>query len=176
MTEKKDHTKCQDALRIGSAHISLVSITQDCCRSLSLEKENGNSLWYDTIQKVLKNVQVAFNILSEDKATPIGCKQIPCYLIFDIKMDVSHKAHFVAGGHKTDPPSSLTYSSIVSRDSVHIAFMIAASNDLDIQSAVVGNAYINAVVREKEYFIAGDEFGEEKKGERGYNCQGFVWT
>ncbi len=61
-------------------------------------------------------------------------------------MDFTRKAHFVAGGHKTDPPSSLTYSSVVSRDSVRIAFLIAALNKLDIISADIGNAYINADV------------------------------
>ena len=79
-------------------------------------------------------------------------------------MDFTRKARFVAGGHKTDPPSSLTYSSVVSRDSVRIAFLIAALNNLDILSADIGNAYINADVREKVYFIAGDEFGAARKG------------
>jgi hypothetical protein len=81
-------------------------------------------------------------------------------------MDFTRKARFVAGGHKTDPPATLTYSSVVSRDSVRIAFLIAALNDLDILAADIGNAYINADVREKVYFIAGDEFGINKKGKR----------
>jgi hypothetical protein len=77
-----------------------IHLPKTVAEALSLDKKNGNSLWYDTIQKVLKNVQVAFNFLSEDKATPIGCKQIPCHLIFDIKMDVSHKAHLLLGDTK----------------------------------------------------------------------------
>jgi hypothetical protein len=74
-------------------------------------------------------------------------------------MDFTRKARFVAGGHKTDPPTSTTYSSVVSRDSVRIAFLLAALNGLDILSADIGNAYINADAREKVCFIAGDEFG-----------------
>ncbi len=54
----------------------------------------------------------------------------------------------------------------MSRDSVRIAFLLAALNDLDILAADIGNAYINADVREKVYFIAGDEFGANKKGQR----------
>jgi hypothetical protein len=39
----------------------------------------------------------------------------------------------VADGHKTDAPAStITYSSVVSRDSVRIALTIAALNDLDV--------------------------------------------
>ena len=50
----------------------------------------------------------------------------------------------VAGGHTMDTPSSITYSSVVSRDSVCIAFLVAALNDLDVMSADIGNAYLNA--------------------------------
>ena len=35
---------------------------------------------------------------------------------------------------KTDAPSSITYSSVVSRDSVRIAFTLAALNDLEIMA------------------------------------------
>eukprot|EP00978_Attheya_sp_CCMP212_P018938 scaffold52381_cov39-Attheya_sp.AAC.1 len=63
------------------------------------------------------------------------------------------------GGHLTDPPASITYSSVVACDSVRIAFMIAALNDLSILVADVGNAYLNAPCREKIWFTAGKEFG-----------------
>lgn len=62
-------------------------------------------------------------------------------MIFYIKMDFTRKARFVAGGHVTDPPTSITYSRIVACDSVPLAFFIAALNDLDILSADIGNAY-----------------------------------
>jgi hypothetical protein len=49
----------------------------------------------------------------------IGFQQeIGCHIIFDVKMDFSRKARFVAGGHTTMAPSSMTYSSVVSRDSI----------------------------------------------------------
>eukprot|EP00978_Attheya_sp_CCMP212_P004652 scaffold10138_cov34-Attheya_sp.AAC.1 len=74
-------------------------------------------------------------------------------------MDFTRKARFVAGGHLTDPPASITYSSVVARDSVRIMFMIAALNDLSVLVADVGNAYLNAPCREKIWFTAGKEFG-----------------
>jgi hypothetical protein len=107
---------------------------------------------------------VAFKFLDEGDRAPIGYKEIPCHIIFDVKLDFTRKARFVAGGHKTDPPASLTYSSVVSRESVRIAFLLAALNNLYILSADIGNAYINADVREKLYFIARDEFGGRDKG------------
>jgi hypothetical protein len=47
----------------------------------------------------------------------------------------------------------------VSRESVRIMFLIAALNDLQVLSADIGNAYLNAPNREKVYAIAGKEFG-----------------
>ena len=60
----------------------------------------------------------------------------------------------------TDALALITYSSMVSRDSVRIAFLIAALNDLEILGANVGNAYLNAETREKVYTTAGKEFGK----------------
>jgi Reverse transcriptase (RNA-dependent DNA polymerase) len=59
------------------------------------------------------------------------------------------------------PPTSITYSSVVSRESVRIAFVVAALNGLDIMAADIGNAYLNAFTSEKVYTITGAEFGEE---------------
>jgi hypothetical protein len=80
-------------------------------------------------------------------------------MIFDVKMDLTRKARFVAGGHTTETPTSITYSSFVSRDSVRIAFLSAALNNLDIIACDVSNAYLNAPCREKIWFVAGPEFG-----------------
>ena len=79
-------------------------------------------------------------------------------------MDFTRKARLVAGGHKTDPPAQLTYSSVVSRESVRIGFLIAAMYDLDPQAADIGNAYLNATTKEKYYIITGPEFGELERG------------
>jgi hypothetical protein len=53
----------------------------------------------------MKNVRVAYKFLDTNQRVPIGYKWIKCHLIFDVKMDFTRKARFVAGGHMTDPPS-----------------------------------------------------------------------
>ena len=85
-------------------------------------------------------------------------------MIFDIKMDglFTRKARLVADGHKTKPPTSMTYSSVVARDSVRIALTIASLNSLDVSACDIGNAYLNAPCREKLWTIAESEFGSEK--------------
>ena len=64
------------------------------------------------------------------------------------------KARFVADGSRTEAPASMTYSSVVWRESVRIAFLIAALNKLEICAADVGNAYLNAPTREKLWIVA----------------------
>ena len=72
------------------------------------------------------------------------------------------KARMVAGGYMTDTPPSITYSSVVSRDSVRIAFTIAALNNLKVLGCDIQNAYLTAPVREKIWTKAGAEFGDDQ--------------
>jgi hypothetical protein len=44
-------------------------------------------------------------------------------MVFDIKIDFTRKARLVAGGHLTEVPSILTYSSVVSRESVRAHYV-----------------------------------------------------
>jgi hypothetical protein len=55
----------------------------------------------------------------------------------------------VAGGHTTKPPKTLTNASVVSRDSVRLAFLIAKVNDLEMVMTYIGNAYLYAERSEK---------------------------
>eukprot|EP00978_Attheya_sp_CCMP212_P020814 scaffold60119_cov30-Attheya_sp.AAC.2 len=65
------------------------------------------------------------------------------------------KSRFCADGHKTGAPSSVTYSTVVSRDSVRILLTIAALNDLKILGADVQNAFLTAPNKEKLWIRAG---------------------
>ena len=52
----------------------------------------------------------------------------------------------------------------VSGNSIRIAFTLAALTDLNVLSADVQGAYLNAPTKEKVYTIAGLEFGADKVG------------
>ena len=81
--------------------------------------------------KEMKNVRVAFDILKYGDRVPIGHKQINFHLIYDVKMeDFRRKARLVAGGHMTDTPKCMTYSSVVGRETVRIALTIDSLNNL----------------------------------------------
>jgi hypothetical protein len=136
--------------------------------ALNIDRMTEQSLWRDAIEKEMKNVRPAFERWDGtlEQATSgrylVGYQRINCHMIFDIKMDnLTRKARFVAGGHTTHKPESLTYSSVVSRESVRIAFLLAALNGLEICTADVGNAYLNATCRERIWTLAGPEFGSD---------------
>ncbi len=79
-------------------------------------------------------------------------------MIFDIKMeDFRCKARLVAGGHMTKAPATITYASIVSRETVHIALLMAALNDLNVKVGDVLNTYIIALITEKVWTVLGPE-------------------
>ena len=131
--------------------------------ALAIDKRTGTTFWADAIAKEMKNVNIAFEVM-EDGTPPVGYKEITCHMVFDIKSSLKRKARFVAGGHLTDPPKESVYSSVVTRDSVRIAFTIAALNGLDILAADVQNAYLNAPTKERVWFKAGLEFGPDNVG------------
>jgi hypothetical protein len=131
--------------------------------ALQLDANAGTSLWRQAIEKEMTNVRPAFTLLEGgDTSKLVGYQEIKCHMVFDVKIDFTRKARFVAGGHTTDTPTVLTYASVVSRDSVRIAFMLAALNQLDVVTCDIQNAYLNADCREKVWTRAGPEFGSEQ--------------
>lgn len=143
-----------------------IAIPKTLDEAIDLDKENKDTKWQDAMAKEMKNVMVAFKMIGKDTPSPPGYQQIRCHLIFDIKMDnFARKARMVAGGHTTETPSSLTYASVVSRDSVRIALTMAALNDLEVKAGDIQNAYLQAPCSERITTVCGPEFGELYEGQ-----------
>ena len=113
----------------------------------------------------MKNVRPSFELWEKKEGDlPPGYQKIRCHFIFDIKMGehFSRKARLLANGSRTETPSALTYSSVVSRDSVRIVLLIASlRNDSQLLACDIQNVYLTADCREKIYIVAGPEFGLE---------------
>ena len=105
--------------------------------------------WRDAIIKEMKNVRVAFKLLEDSDNLPPAHEYVPCHLIFDVKMDGTFKARFVAAGCKTSDPDGSTYVGVVSRETVRLAFLYAALNNLKVSSADILNAYLTAPTSQK---------------------------
>ncbi len=143
-----------------------IALPRTVQEALEIDRRTGTTFWRDAIAKEMKTVMPCFRFLDPNAADPVDHKWIKCHLIFDVKMDLTRKARFVAGGHMTDPPTVLTYCSNVSRESVRIAFLIAALNGLDVLSADITGAYLNAACKEKIWITCGPEFGTELCGRK----------
>ena len=139
-----------------------IKLPKNVKEALELDKLTKTDHWEKAIQKELENCKVAFEFLPESKRPNPGYKHIRCHLIFDVKADLTRKARFVAGGHLTDPPVEITYSTVASRDSIRIILLLASLNELEVMCADLQNAYLNALPREKVYFTAGPEFGKKQ--------------
>jgi hypothetical protein len=91
------------------------------------------------LPKEMRGVRVAFGILPDGQPVPVGYQKIPCHMIFNIKMeDFRRKARLVAGGHMTKAPTTITYASVVSCETVRIALLMAALNDLNVTISTHG--------------------------------------
>ena len=89
----------------------------------------------------MKNVMVMFEF-SENDVVPVGHRINTVHMVFTVKISLIRKCRLVADGHKVlESPKESTYSSVPSRDSVRLFFLIAALNDLDVLLADVQNAY-----------------------------------
>ena len=72
--------------------------------------------------------------------------------------DFRQKGRFLAGGHMTDTPATITYYSVISRDTVRIALTLVDLNYLEVKRADIENAYLTALVIENIWYILGPEF------------------
>jgi hypothetical protein len=131
----------------------------------------GTDLWRKVLNKDMSKVKVPWNV--KDGVTPddvrlgkvkdmIRFQEIHCHIVFDIEMDFTRKARFVTGGYTMETPAAMTYSNVVSRDSIRLGFMIAALHGLDIMACNLENAYLNAKCQEKIWFEGGLECGAYK--------------
>jgi hypothetical protein len=136
-----------------------IEVPKSIADAVRLDKENGNRLWQDGLDKEMNDVRVAFDMHDDDQEIPVGYQMIRTHIIWDVKMeDFRRKARCVAGGHMTEVPSTITYASVVSRELVRIALTLAALKDLQVKTADIQNAYLCSPCSEKVWTICGAEF------------------
>ncbi len=152
-----------------------IELPKTVAEAYAIDKRTGTDHWRRAIEKEMSKIRGMGAFERYDKASPDdlrtgrvklpGFMEINCHMVFDVKMDgkFTRKARFVANGNQTaDIAPALTYSSVVSRESVRIAFLHAALNELDVFGCDVSNAYLNAPCREKIWVKAGPEFGSDE--------------
>ena len=131
-------------------------------QAVVIDKENGNTRWQDS--EKLEMAQLASYKCFIDKGIgyrpSADYKKITVHMVYDVKHDGRHKSHAVAGGHLTVTPVESVYSGVVSLKGLCLILFLAELNGLELWSTDIGNAYLEAKMKEKVYIIAGPEFGE----------------
>ena len=79
----------------------------------------------------------------EEAKNLIKCEEITCHIIFDIKMYFAQKAKSIINGATTDASAPLTYSSVLASDSIKLAFLVPAQDDLDVVTCDKENKDLN---------------------------------
>jgi hypothetical protein len=132
--------------------------------AMQFDLKNGNTLWREATD--LEILQLAeydtFRDLGnkETASPPTGYKKIRTHLMYDCKHDGGHKARMVADGHLMDIPLESMYSGVVSLRGLRIVTFLAKLNGLDLWATNIGNAYLEVFTMERNYIIAGPEFGQ----------------
>ena len=88
----------------------------------------------------------------------MGWKKSPGHLVIDVEMNFTRKVQWVKDGHDTPIPDNSTYVGVVSQESMRISLTYAALNKIDVVTADIKNAYLQAPSSEKYYIICGVEF------------------
>ena len=141
-----------------------IKIPKNKAEALAFDLENGNNSWEESLNAEMSKIHGSVVEHDGEVSQLVGYQEITGHLIFDVKLaeNFRRKARFVADGHKTETPTSVTYSTVVSRDSVRICLTIAALNGLEVLAADVENAYLTAPCREKVWLRGGPEFGHRE--------------
>ena len=92
------------------------------------DAKHRNTMWQDALKKEMYNVGAAFKLLEMGQKAPARWTKVTGHLVWDVKMDFTHKARWVLDGHKTADPEGSTYAGVVSHESVQIALTYAALN------------------------------------------------
>ena len=132
MTEtRQDHIKDQ-IKHWRTTHKFGIQLPKTAAEALQIDKEMDTDFWWKAIEKELRKVKIALEVRDDLDLNEVckgkqfvGFTEIACHMVFDVKMDFTRKARFVPGSHLTDDPTTMTYSSVVSRDSVRISLTFA---------------------------------------------------
>ena len=153
-------------------HKFCIALTHSIEEAYAMYEDNGNTFWRYFIENEPKKIQgmetfeMMEGVKPEDtrsqKHPMPGYKEIFYHIIFYIKIygKFTPRARLASNGYETEYiPKWGTYYSVVSKDSVWIAFLYTTLKDLDIFSCNISNAYLQASCGEKLCTVGGKEFG-----------------
>ena len=98
----------------------------------------------DTINKEMKNLKVAFDMLEDGDKIIVCWNKASSHLVFDTLMTLECKYRWVKDGYRTPESEWSSFSGVISRKSACIAPTYAALNYSPIFAFDVQNAYLQS--------------------------------
>ena len=77
-------------------------------------------------------MKIIFQISANGKKASKGYQFVNCHMVFVKTDDFQRKACFVAGGHVTQIPEVITYSSVVTMETVCVTLTMVALHDIEV--------------------------------------------
>ena len=144
----------QQARYLKRSHKLGIELPKNVKEAYALDAKNGNTLWADVISGN-GECQNPFEVLQYGKSAPISHQFVQCHMVFDVKMEDFRRRVRLVSGHMTEAPATITYASIVSKETGRIALMI------EFKSGDILNLYAQAPVTEMVWTILDPDFGKD---------------
>ena len=72
-------------------------------------------------------------------------------MVYDVKLDLTHKARLVCDGSRVDPRGLLTRATVVKGVSIRLLDIIIDSQNFEVMTRYIINAFIHVHTKEKIY-------------------------
>ena len=147
-------------------HKFRIELLKTVKRALEINRETGMTYWKDALDKEMKNVRVAFDIVEPSQEVLPGYTFLDTHMVFDIKLgSLQRRCRLVANRHESEtPPVWMTYSSVIHRVSMRIVLTLATLNGLEVVGGDIQNMYLNVPNEERSWMKCGPEFGPDDCG------------
>jgi hypothetical protein len=141
-----------------------VQIPSNWNEAIQLDAKSDSTLWQEATKKEMDQIAEygTFRDLGRGATAPSGFEKITVRLVFEVKHDLRYKARLVSSGHLTDPPKDSVYSGVVSLRSLRLVALYAELNGLQLWTADVGNANLEAAAKERVMLLPVQSLGSRK--------------
>ena len=96
-------------------------------------------------------------------------------MVFDVNMDLTHKARLVTYGHNNEDPQGSTYYGVVYIETIRIVITYKVLNVLNILAVDIYNVYLMMSTTEKHYIICDPRFYQRTLERRIFSRQPFIY-
>ena len=145
----------RSALYLKKTYKFVLDLSKMSSEPYASDERNGNIIRKDAMQKDMENVNMAFQTIPKERSNKRGLS------MSTIMYNFHRMPSLVAECHMTQTNDFLIYSSLVSRETVHVAHTMVALHDLEVKAADILNACVTDNNHKKVWTVLGPEFADD---------------